>query len=64
MDLLQLIGQVGFPIAVAAWLLMKLEAKLDAAETAARELTVKLGEHIDQCRRCREGRPCRDCDRK
>ena len=62
MDLFQLIGQVGFPIAVAAWLLVKFEAKLDAAEAAARDLATKLEVHVNRCIKCREGKPCRDCD--
>ena len=63
MDLWQLIGQVGFPIAVAAWLLVKFETKLDAAEAAARDLATKLDAHVNRCIKCREGNPCRECDR-
>ena len=63
MDLFQLISQMGFPIAVAAWLLVKIEGKLTAAETAARELATKLDVHVNRCIKCREGKPCRECDR-
>ena len=59
----RLITQMGFPIAVAAWLLVKIEGKLTAAETAARELAIKLDVHVNRCIKCREGKPCRDCDR-
>lgn len=58
MELIQLIGQAGFPIAVAAWLLVKLEGKLDAAEAAARDLAGKLEAHAERCIKCR---PCREC---
>jgi hypothetical protein len=61
MDLMELIGQAGFPIAVAAWLLVKLEGKLDAAETAARELASKLDAHAERCIKCRESRACQCC---
>lgn len=61
MELVQLIGQVGFPIAVATWLLIKFETKLDAAEAAARDLAAKIDAHTERCLRCREGKACRDC---
>ena len=59
MDIVQLIGQVGFPIAVAAWLLVKLEGKLSAAETAARELSARLDAHTERCEKCRKWREAR-----
>lgn len=58
MELMQLISQMGFPIAVAAWLLVKLEAKLDSAESAARDLAIKLDAHTERCIKCREARCC------
>ena len=61
MDLIELIGQAGFPIAVAAWLLVKLECKLGAAENAARELASNLDAHADRCIKCRESRACHCC---
>ena len=64
MELVQLIGQVGFPIAVATWLLVKFETKLDAAEAAARDLAAALQVHTDRCLKCREGKCCKDCDNK
>jgi len=40
MELTQLIGQVGFPIAVTCWMLLKLDAKLGAFERAAQVIEV------------------------
>ena len=62
MEWVQVIAQVGFPIAVAAYLLTKLETKLESCETAARDLAVKLELHTERCNKCREARPCRYCD--
>lgn len=59
MDFVQLIGQVGFPIAVAAYLLMKLEGKLSAAEAAARELSARLDSHTARCEKCQKWRETR-----
>lgn len=39
-------------IAVAAWLLVKLETKLDSAEAAARDLAAKIQAHMDWCMKC------------
>lgn len=64
MELFQIIGQVGFPIAVAAWLLVKFEAKLDAAEAAARDLAGKIQAHTDRCIKCRENKCCKDCENR
>jgi hypothetical protein len=64
MDLIQIIGQVGFPIAVATWLLVKFETKLDATEAAARELAGELRAHTDRCIKCREGKCCKVCDNR
>jgi len=67
MELMQIIGQVGFPIAVAGWLLIKLDGTMEKAATAARELTVKLDAHTERCERCRAWRelePCDSCGRK
>lgn len=55
MDLLQMIGQVGFPIAVAGWLLVRMEQKLDEAEKTARELCTKIETQITICMKCRKG---------
>ncbi|HWR42064.1 YvrJ family protein [Sporomusa sp.] len=58
MDVVQIVGQVGFPIAVAAYLLVKFEAKLEAFERAATTLSTRLEVHTDRCIKCREGKPC------
>ncbi|HWR38076.1 MAG TPA: YvrJ family protein [Patescibacteria group bacterium] len=63
MDIVTIIGQVGFPIAVAAYLLVKFENKLDAFTQAANNLAIKLEAHTDRCLKCREGRPCSACDK-
>ena len=63
MDIVTIVGQVGFPIAVAAYLLVKFENKLDAFGQAATNLAVKLDAHTDRCIKCREGRPCNTCDK-
>ena len=55
MDIPQFIAQVGFPMAVAAYLLFKLGAKLDAAERAALLLAERLDEQLKRCERCRCG---------
>jgi len=41
---------------VAAYLLVKLEGKLSAAEIAARELSVRLDAHTERCEKWREAR--------
>ena len=64
LDIVQLIGQVGFPIVVTTWLLLKLEDKLEAAEKAAITLAAKLETHTERCNQCREGKGCRDCIHK
>ena len=43
--------------------LAEIEGKLTAVETAARELATKLDVHVNRCIKCREGKPCRECDR-
>ena len=63
MELVTIVGQVGFPIAVAAYLLVKFENKLDAFGQAATNLAVKLDAHTDRCIKCREGRPCNACEK-
>lgn len=55
-DMVQFITQVGFPIAVATWLLVKLQVSLDNFATAARDLAGKIEVHTDQCTKCRESR--------
>ena len=37
-------------------LLVKLEGKLSAAETAARELSARLDAHTERCEKCRKWR--------
>ena len=56
MDLTQLIAQVGFPIAVAAWLLVKMEKQLEEAAEAARHLAALLEAHLARCQECQERR--------
>ena len=63
MEFVQIVGQVGFPIAVAAYLLIKFESKLEAFERAATTLAAKLEVHTDRCIKCREGKPCNTCDK-
>jgi hypothetical protein len=56
MDLTQMVGQVGFPIAVAMWLLVRLDQKLASFERAAAALAARLEEHTNRCLECREYR--------
>ena len=42
MDLVQLIAQVGFPMAVAVFLLVRLDARLEKLTAAIDELTGEL----------------------
>ena len=49
MDIVQLIGQVGFPIAVAAWLLVKFESTLEKVEISNRDLESKVEILIAVC---------------
>lgn len=63
MNIVRIIGQVGFPIVVAAHLLVKFEAKLKAFERATTTLSTRLEVHTDRCIKCREGKPCNTCDR-
>ena len=56
MDLTQLIGQVGFPIAVTCWLLMRLDSKLGAFEKAAVAIAQRLEDQAIRCNECRENR--------
>ncbi|SMC44656.1 YvrJ family protein [Sporomusa malonica] len=62
MDVWQVIGQVGFPIAVATWLLVKLQTTLEAFTNEAIELKIQLEAHASRCIKCREGKPCHTCD--
>ena len=55
-DIVQFVAQVGFPIAVATWLLVKLQVSLDNFATAARELAGKIEVHTSQCAKCQEYR--------
>ena len=56
MELTQMVGQVGFPIAVAMWLLIRLDKKLESFERAAAALAARLEEHSNRCLECREYR--------
>ena len=56
MELTQLIGQVGFPIAVTCWMLLKLDAKLGAFERAAVAIAQRLEDQALRCNECREHR--------
>ena len=56
MELTQMVGQVGFPIAVAMWLLIRLDKKLESFERAAAALAACLEEHSNRCLECREYR--------
>ena len=54
MELTQMVGQVGFPIAVALWLLIRLDKKLESFERAAAALAARLEAHSNRCLECRE----------
>ena len=54
MELTQMVGQVGFPIAVALWLLIRLDKKLESFERAAAALAARLEAHSSRCLECRE----------
>ena len=56
MELTQMVGQVGFPIAVALWLLIRLDKKLESFERAAAALAARLEEHSNRCLECRDYR--------
>ncbi|WP_378957072.1 hypothetical protein [Pelosinus sp. sgz500959] len=53
-DIVQFVAQVGFPIAVATWLLVKLQVSLDNFATAARDLAGKIEVHTSQCAKCQD----------
>lgn len=55
-DIVQFVAQVGFPIAVATWLLVKLQVSLDNFATAARDLAGKIEVHTSQCAKCQDHR--------
>ena len=55
-DIGQFVAQVGFPIAVATWLLVKLQVSLDNFATAARDLAGKIEVHTNQCAKCQDNR--------
>ncbi len=63
-EMMKFVGQVGFPIVVAGWLLVKFENKLDAAEVAMRSLGERLEMHLAQCVKCRESRMNGNCEKK
>ena len=54
MDWAQLISQVGFPIAVAAWLLVRLDDRLGAFEKTAVAIAQRLEDQTNRCNECRE----------
>lgn len=56
MDIVQAVAQVGFPIAVAAYLLVRLEQRLEAAEQAAIALSTDIRAMMATCKNCMTGR--------
>jgi len=56
MDWAQLVSQVGFPIAVAAWLLVKLDDRLGAFEKTAVAICQRLEDQMNRCNECKEWR--------
>lgn len=50
-DLLKAVGDIGFPIAVAAYLLIRIESKIDRLSTSINQLStilsIKLGGNDD-----------------
>ena len=56
MDWAQLISQVGFPIAVAAWLLIRLDDRLGAFEKTAVSIAQRLEDQMNRCAECKEWR--------
>lgn len=52
MDIIQAVAQVGFPIAVSAYLLVRLEQRLAAAEQAAIALAADIRAMMAQCQKC------------
>ena len=56
MDWAPLISQVGFPIAVAAWLLVRLDDRLGAFEKTAVAIAQRLEDQTNRCNECREWR--------
>ena len=56
MDWAQLVSQVGFPIAVSAWLLVKLDDRLGAFEKTAVAICQRLEDQQNRCNECREWR--------
>lgn len=56
MDLTQMIAQVGFPIAMAAWLLLKMEKQLESAADVGRHLGSLLEAHLARYQECQERR--------
>ena len=56
MDWGQLISQVGFPIAVSAWLLVRLDDRLGAFEKTAVAICQRLEDQTNRCNECREWR--------
>lgn len=63
MDWAQLISQVGFPIAVAAWLLVKLDDRLAAFEKTAVAICQRLEDQANRCNECREWRARNEKDK-
>ena len=56
MDWVQLVSQVGFPIAVSSWLLIKLDDRLSAFEKTAVAICQRLEDQTNRCMECREWR--------
>lgn len=51
-----MISQVGFPIAVSAWLLYRLDDRLGAFEKTAVAIAQRLEDQAVRCAECREWR--------
>jgi len=56
MDWAQLISQVGFPIAVSAWLLIRLDDRLGAFERTAVAICQRLEDQMNRCNERKEWR--------
>lgn len=47
-ELISIIANVGFPVAVAIYLLVRLESKLDLLSNTINDLTIALIKHTDE----------------
>ena len=55
MDWAQIVSQVGFPIAVAGWLLIRLDDRLGAFEKTAVAICQRLEDQTNRCSECAIG---------